>query len=159
MEQLQVGYLLAVATASGCNLANWSVDDGIDALIKHRSSVHRNMEAVLEVQLKSTHQVAPNPKSGRVSVQFNNSRFHLVAESNPTIKKIVVIMIVPPSVEDWVLASHDFLELRHCAYWASVRGQPTSGEKYTSVSASTNDIFDDHALCGIMGRIGQGGYP
>ncbi|PWI42057.1 DUF4365 domain-containing protein, partial [Streptomyces sp. ICBB 8177] len=62
METLQVGYLHAVAAASGCSLAQPFPDNGIDWHVSHSSRGHEvDDEVTIKVQLKCTYQVAPNP--------------------------------------------------------------------------------------------------
>lgn len=158
MESLQKGYLQAICAAAGCSVLSFDIDDGIDAMIKHRSSSHwDSVDRFLQIQLKSTytHQAGD---SGAVGVQFSRARYDLFAETDPTIPKIVVIMIQPQNPEDWLRATHNQLEMRHCSYWVNIAGKPTTAENPT-VSASREAIFDDIALATIMTRIGQGGVP
>lgn len=160
MEMLQDGYVRAVAAASGCTMAKPEPDDGIDWLLGHTSSAHKDDPQVdLKVQLKSTHQCQPNPESGFVSVKLKNDRFRLLAQHPVTIHRILVALIIPREVDKWVSAAHDYLELRHCAYWVNIAGLQPSGEKETAVRVPTTQVFDDVALCGIMQRIGSGGSP
>lgn len=158
MESLQRGYLQAVTAAAGCTIGSFDIDDGIDALIKHRSSEHNSgRDQVLQVQLKSTATV-PAGADGAVSVQFKLDRFELFAEPDPTVHKIVVIMVQPVSPDEWIVASHDCLTLRHCSYWVNIAGDLSTAANPT-VSAPRAQIFDDIALCSIMERVGQGGAP
>lgn len=160
MEQLQRAYLNAVTAAAGCSILTTDYDDGLDALLKHRSTLHsRSVDQFLQVQLKCTQQVGPDPSSGQVSAPLSNERFKLWAEANPTVKKIVVIMIAPTDPMDWISCSHDHLLLRHCAYWVNIAGRNPTGESKTMVAAPTSQVFDDQALCQMMSRIGQEGAP
>lgn len=160
MESFQESYLRAVVAAAGCTIAQFNIDDGIDAMIKHRSIKHLgDRDVYLNVQLKATHQVAPNPKNGKVSISIKNDRFELLATPNPTVNKILVAMIMPREPSDWLLASHNELALRHGAYWVNLAGLDATGKYDTVANAPTNQIFTDGSLCAIMERIGQGGAP
>ncbi|WP_241692147.1 DUF4365 domain-containing protein [Streptomyces sp. N1] len=160
MEMLQDSYLRAVAAAAGCTMAKPEPDDGIDWKLSHTSDSHTaDCQIDLKIQLKSTWTSAPNPSNGFVSVNLSNERLKLLARSPVTVHRILVAMIVPENIAEWVEASHDIFQLRHCAYWRSVTGVAASGERHTTVRVSTSQIFDDVSLCAIMERIGKGGAP
>jgi len=160
LEQIEEAYFHAVAAASGCSVFSTDYDDGIDALLKHRSKDHRiGRDAFLQVQLKCTAQFVPGLNGSNISRPFRNDRFELFAETNPSIHKIVVIMVVPKEPAEWVSCTPDAMTLKHCAYWTNIAGKLPSGEHETLVSAPRDQIFDDLALCNIMTRVGQGGRP
>lgn len=160
MEMLQDSYLRAVAAASGCTMAKPEPDDGIDWQLTHSSSAHVvDCQIDLKIQLKSTWTSAPNPSNGFVSVNLQNDRLAMMARTPVAVHRILVAMIVPKEFAGWVEASHDYLSLRHCAYWRSVTGVAPTGKDSSSIRVSTAQIFDDVALCRIMERIGQGGAP
>lgn len=160
MEMLQDSYLRAVAAASGCTMAKPEPDDGIDWQLTHSSALHVvDCQIDLKIQLKSTFTSAPNPPNGFVSVNLSNDRLKMLARTPVAVHRILVAMIVPKDFAGWVEASHDYLSLRHCAYWRSVTGEAPSGRDSTAIRVSTAQIFDDVALCQIMERIGQGGTP
>ncbi len=73
--------------------------------------------------------------------------------------KILVVMILPRSQDDWLRAHHDRLDLRHCCYWTNLAGHPVTGRRRTTVRIPTSRVFDDRALCEIMTRVGTGGKP
>ena len=158
MEALQESYLRAVIAAAGCSLFSvTNVDDGIDAMIKHRHQTHlRSVDQFLQVQLKATTQWVETGST--VSIQMSANRFALFAEPDPTVKKIVVIMRQPAEPASWINITDESLLIRHCSYWVNLAGQSSLAASPT-VSASRQAIFDEAALCSIMQRIGQGGSP
>ncbi|OIK00642.1 DUF4365 domain-containing protein [Streptomyces colonosanans] len=178
METLQVGYLHAVAAAAGCSLSQPFPDNGIDWHISHTAPGHTvDDEVTIKVQLKCTYQVPPNPPTrllppstegsappprqmGRFfSFTLDNEHLAKLARTPVSVHKILVVMLVPRSQDDWLRASHDRLDLRHCCYWANLAGHPITGRRRTTVRISTSRIFDDRALCEIMTRVGTGGRP
>ncbi|MFF4416624.1 DUF4365 domain-containing protein [Streptosporangium sp. NPDC001559] len=160
MEMLQDSYLRAVAAAAGCTMAKPDPDDGIDWVLSHNSGLHTvDSQIDIKVQLKSTYQYDPNPPNGHVSVKLSNDRLVFMAAEPVIIHRVLVAMIIPKEVAAWVVATHDFLSLRHCAYWAVLTGLKPTGKEETSVKVSTANVFDDIALCAIMKRIGAGGKP
>jgi hypothetical protein len=161
MEMLQDSYLRAIASAAGCSMSKPDPDDGIDWTLTHTSDAHvLDSEIDLKVQLKSTSKVSANPSNGFVSISLDNDRFLLMSRQPVIINRILIAMIIPDGVADWVSADHDLLSLRHCSYWINMSGMsPADGQKSTTVRVPTSQIFDDVALCDIMSRIGAGGVP
>jgi hypothetical protein len=161
MEMLQNGQLYAIAAAAGCTMSKPEPDDGIDWQLTHTSAQHIiDRDVDLKIQLKSTSTVEADPASGFVAVSLSNDRFELMARRPVTIKRILVAMIVPPDIENWVTSSHQGLTVHHGAYWVSMAGMtPNAAAKSTTVRVPTSQIFDDAALCRIMQRIGAGGEP
>ena len=82
-----------------------------------------------------------------------------LARTPVSVHKILVVMLVPRAQDDWLRASHDRLDLRHCCYWVNLAGHPITGRHRTTVRVPTSRIFDDRALCEIMTRVGTGGRP
>jgi hypothetical protein len=160
METLQVGYLHAVAAAAGCSLAQPFPDNGIDWHISHSSHGHGiDDEVTIKVQLKCTYQVAPRPPGATFAFTLENEHLVKLARNPVSVHKILVVMLVPRTQEEWLRASHDRLELRHCCYWTNLAGHAVTGKRKTTVRIPTARIFDDRALCEIMTRVGAGGRP
>lgn len=160
METLQVAYLHAVAAAAGCSLSQPFPDNGIDWHLSHGSPSHVvDDEVTLKVQLKATQQTAPSPPGPYFSFTLDNDHLRKLARARVAVPKILVVMLLPRSVDQWLLARPDRLELRHCCYWVNLSGHPITGRHRTNVRIPTARIFDDRALCDIMARVGAGGSP
>jgi hypothetical protein len=74
-----------------------------------------------------------------------------------TVSTILVAMLVPREVEEWLTLTPENLLVRHCCYWVNLEGVPITGETKTTVRVPRQQVFDDSALCAIMERIGKGG--
>ncbi|MFI9581651.1 DUF4365 domain-containing protein [Streptomyces sp. NPDC052236] len=160
METLQVGYLHAVAAAAGCSLSQPFPDNGIDWHVSHSSAGHTvDDEVTIKVQLKCTYQVAPRPAGPGFSFTLDNDHLVKLARTPVSVHKILVVMLVPRTQDEWLRATHDQLDLRHCCYWINLAGHPVTGRRRTNVRIPTSRIFDDRALCEIMTRVGTGGRP
>ena len=93
------------------------------------------------------------------SFTLDNDHLVKLARTPVSVHKILVVMLVPRTQDDWLRASHDRLDLRHCCYWINLAGHPVTGRRRTTVRIPTSRIFDDRALCEIMTRVGTGGRP
>lgn len=161
MEVLQVGYLHAVAAAAGCTTAPVSPDRGIaDWNVSHISTAHSvDTEATIKVQLKSTHQVSHSPSGEFWSLTLKNEHLRKLAQLPVTVPRILVAMILPPEIDDWVSVETEMMRLRNCAYWANLAGHAITGKDETNVRVPTANVFDVAALCNIMSQVGQGQAP
>ncbi len=160
-EQLQLGYIGAIAAAAGCVLSTPFIDEGIDLTATHRSDAHTypsDNVARLEIQLKATASFV-GVESDHVSVTMRRDRWDYYRTFHNTLDKIVVILSLPEGPDGWTMADHDSLSIYHCAYWVNVANEPVSDLVRPIVKAPKTQIFDDVALCEIMQRIGQGGRP
>ncbi|MEU3976305.1 DUF4365 domain-containing protein [Streptomyces bacillaris] len=160
METLQVGYLHAVAAAAGCSLSQPFPDNGIDWHVSHGTAAHTvDDEVTIKVQLKCTYQIPPHPAGGAFSFTLDNAHLVKLARTPVSVHKILVVMIVPRSQDEWLSAGPGSLDLRHCCYWTNLAGHAVTGRYRTTVRIPTSRIFDDRALCDIMARVGAGGRP
>lgn len=106
METLQVGYLHAVAAAAGCSLSQPFPDNGIDWHVSHGSPGHTvDDEVTIKVQLKCTYQVAPNPPGRSFSFTLDNDHLRKLARTPVSVHKILVVMLVPRTQDDWLRAA------------------------------------------------------
>lgn len=160
METLQVAYLHAVAAAAGCSLSQPFPDNGIDWQVSHGSPAHLvDDEVTIKIQLKATQQIAAAPAGTHFSFTLDNEHLRKLARAQVAVPKILVVMLLPRRVDQWLRAGPQALELRHCCYWVNLAGHPVTGQRRTNVRVPTAKVFDDRALCDIMARVGAGGSP
>ena len=106
METLQVGYLHAVAAAAGCSLSQPFPDNGIDWHVSHGAAGHTvDDEVTIKVQLKCTYQIAPHPPGPTFSFTLDNAHLVKLARTPVSVHKILVVMLVPRSQDDWLRSS------------------------------------------------------
>jgi hypothetical protein len=159
-EAFQIGYVRSVAAAAGCVIMGVpEIDEGIDIILSHTSTSHIiGDKARLEIQLKTTNTLVTAGMT-HISAPMKKSRFEEMSFVSPTVPKIVVVMSVPTSQNDWILATPDHMQVSHAAYWVNLDGAPAPTAARPSAKAPVEQLFDDVALCAIMARIGQGGKP
>jgi Domain of unknown function (DUF4365) len=65
--------------------------------------------------------------------------------------RILVVVIVPQEIEEWIALSEEQLVLRRCGYWVSLAGQPQSdNETSVTVSVPRASVLTTDALQGLM---------
>jgi Domain of unknown function (DUF4365) len=160
METLQIGYLHAVAAAAGCTLSPAFPGNGIDWHISHTARGHSvGSEVTIKAQLVCTDRIPPHPGGPSFGLTLDNEHLVALARTPVSVPTILVVMIAPRAMGEWLRASPDRLELRHCCYWTNLAGHAVIGRHKTNVRIPTSRIFDDRALCEIMTRVGAGGRP
>ena len=80
------------------------------------------------------------------SFTLDNAHLVKLARTPVSVHKILVVMIVPRSQDDWLRAGPGGLDLRHCCYWTNLAGHAVTGPNRTTVRIPTTRIFDDRAL-------------
>lgn len=154
METLQVGYLHAVAAAAGCSLSQPFPDDGIDWHVSHRSPGHTvDDEVTIKVQLKCTHQLPPRPPGRYFSFTLDNAHLVKLARTPVSVHKILVVMIVPRSPDQWLHAAHDRLALRHCCYWVNLAGHAHLAGLPVRVLGRLENRGGSYRLTGVFGVV------
>lgn len=160
MEMLHNAQFTASAAAAGCTVAKPVPDDGIDWVVEHRSGSHTiGRSAHIEVQLKSTSQVAP-PLGDYFPFRLDSNTFDRLTEDSHY-PRLLVVCVLPSDIDEWIYAdqSSDIFQLRHLSYWYNVKPEQRTGSMSTTLQIPTTQAFDDLALCDIMKRIGEGGEP
>ncbi len=157
MEQLQDGYVAAVAATAGLTVEFIQRDVfGLDVeFIKSRGE--NDEELSLRAQLKNTTTLSPDPNKQTFSFRFSE-RLHYVnlAKARTTVKAILVVMVTCPDQSSWTQSSHDALSVRHCCYWANLEGKAVPDVARPYVSVPTANIFDAAALTAMFTRL-EGG--
>lgn len=162
LEQLQEGYVYAVAASAGCSVNVQRRDTfGVDALItRHREG--DEFETHLFAQLKCTTTVRAGEDAGDFVFSFKHQRqIERLQQTNPSgLPTILIVMVAHPSQANWATGDHDSLTIRHSCYWKHVAGaDPGETDSDLSVRMHRTQLFDAAALLGIMDRIQEGGTP
>ncbi len=159
MEQLQEGYVAAVAATAGCTLEPIKRDVyGTDVRIIRPGRGDFNEEVVVMAQLKNTTQVRPDPSKDFFSYQFKKRiYFEKLAMRRTTTKAILLVMATELAQADWSKSSHNALEVRNCCYFLNLEGETAAeGVQSPSVRIPTRNIFDADSLTAMLDRVERG---
>jgi hypothetical protein len=158
-EQLSNVYLQAVTTVAGYSLYRPSVDDdSVDWGIAAKGVMGRIRAPRLELQLKSTSRDLLDDKYLRYPLKLKN--YDDLRLLDFAIPRILIVLVLPENLADWLQQSEEELCLRYCAYWVSLRGMPETPNTTTvTISLPRSNQFTATALQSIMQRIGQGVEP
>jgi hypothetical protein len=158
-EEFSYAYINAVASAAGFSfqIASRPLDQvGVDVTITGLVSPGSRRRTRLDVQVKCT---------SRDVIDSNNLRYPLDIKNYEELRNdypdddplILVVVLVPDNVDDWLHQSETELCLQHCAYWVSLRGQPaTENQTTVTVYLPRQNIFTVNTLKNLMQRIATG---
>lgn len=157
-ELLSKAYVRAVAAVGGFSVSQPEVDDdSIDLKIVARGGEGVVFSPELNLQLKCTSRDVLDGQFIRYPVRIKNYRDLII---NSQVPRLLVVVLVPENLENWLQQSEDEMCMRYCAYWVSLRGQPERlNTANVTVELSRSNQFTVEALKSIMQRLSQGGLP
>jgi hypothetical protein len=124
-EQFSDAFLHAIAAVSECTCCKPSVDDdSVDWTISKVISGRPK----LDVQLKCT---ADAPNGTSLPFDLKKKNYDDLRITNVLVPRILVVVIVPAVIGDWLLCEDHQLVLRHRALWYSLAGSPDSDNTAT----------------------------
>jgi hypothetical protein len=124
-QQFSIAYVHAIAARAGyaCQ-ANLVDDDSVDVTLAAAGLVHH--QAVfrsprLEVQLKATSQDILRDDHLAFPLPIKN---YNDLRERTLVPRLLVVLLLPPGVGDWVEQTEEHMICRRCAFWQSLRGSP-----------------------------------
>jgi len=131
-EQMSLAYLCAVSGVTRMVMTHavrGNDNRGIDAHIKAYGPFGPNdghLKAVdIDIQLKATIKQPPLKKGTHFPYHLDSvSQYDTLRSDEWWTPRILVVLFLPPQMDDWLIHSHDELTMRRCAYWVSLLGAP-----------------------------------
>ena len=118
MELFSLAYIRAVAAQAGYQVTRDETDTGLDGMLKSDTG----LRAAVEFQAKSTSRDIRAGDHLRFPLPLAN--YEILRAANPVIPRILIVILMPRDVGQWLDQSERELCLRHCAYWLSLAGEP-----------------------------------
>ncbi len=159
-EQFSKAFVHAISTVAGYKAATPTEidDDSVDYMVSATGGNGTIRSPKLEMQLKCT--AVPSLLDDGLHFPLEIKNYNDLIPVNLQVPRILVVVIVPASVSEWILQSEDELSMRKCAYWISLRGFPVSGNETNQTVILPNDqLMTVEALTSIMNRIAAGDLP
>jgi hypothetical protein len=151
-EQFSHAYVRAVAAVAGFAIARPEVDDdSIDMTLSGRSIDGIPCRPKIDLQLKCT--AGDVIRGDQVVYTLKRKNYDELTLTDLLAPRLLVVVLVPESEEEWLRHSEDELALRRCGYWVSLRGEPeTANQTRVTVYLPRANVFDVAGLRGLMGR-------
>lgn len=157
-EQFSSAFVRVVATVAGYALYKPEVDeDSVDWGIAAKRRTGKLYSPRLELQLKSTSRNVIDDFYLRYPLSLKNYNELRVKTHVP---RILVLVLIPEHLTDWLVQSESELLMRHCAYWISLGGKPqTQNRTSVTIEIPRTNQFTVKVLQSMIERIGNGGSP
>ncbi|MEH1786699.1 MAG: DUF4365 domain-containing protein [Nostoc sp.] len=113
-EQFSITYIRAIAAVAGYSLYRPEVDnDSVDLGIVSRGGTGKILSPRLELQLKCTAREISNENYIKYPLNLKN---YNELKINALVPRILVVVLIPEKITDWIKQTEDELCLRYCAY-------------------------------------------
>lgn len=158
-EQFSEAYVHAVATVAGYRLSPPNVDDdSVDWTIAARGGGGTLRSPKLDIQLKCTGD--DDRPDDVMPFRLSRKNYDDLRWPDYQVPRMLVVVVVPTDISQWLNHTEDELALRRCGYWTSIRGRaPTPNTSTVTIDLPRTQQFTVAELTGIMGRVGSGGLP
>ncbi len=146
-SRFSLSYIEAIASHAGFQVEEVKVDrDSVDGTLKSdfgkRPRVEFQAKATARDVVRDNHIHFPLPVKN-----YNDLRIEAI---NP---RILIVLVMPQEIPQWVEQTTQELCLRHCAYWISLIRQPeTSNDHNVTVRLPLANVFNSSQLTGLMQR-------
>lgn len=158
-EQFSRAYVQAVAACAGFAWSIPSVDDDSVDMALHQSGGGGTVRSPkVELQIKCVAAQSPTEDVFSFSIKLKN--YDDLRDVTVMVPRILVVVLVPDGIADWLRHNEAELAMRRCGYWMSLRGLPAStNETSQTVYIPRLQRLTVEALQAMMQRIGAGGLP
>lgn len=159
-ESLSVAYIKAVAATVGLG---WYIpspdDDSVDIGLAATGTKGTIRSPRLELQAKATSRDLLY-NDGTIHFPLSIKNYDDLRPGNLMVPRILVVMIIPEDIGQWLEISDEQMLIRHCAYWCSLREQQeTTNKENVMVYIPVSQRFDVAGLSAIMDRISNDQLP
>ncbi|HYD67728.1 DUF4365 domain-containing protein [Azospirillum sp.] len=153
-SRFSLAYIQAVAAVAGYQVCEPPVDEeSIDGTLMGREGRRPR----LDFQAKSTGQNVLGTDTVAFPLSIKN---YDDLRGDCLVPRILIVVVMPENESDWVVHSEQELALRHCGYWMSLCGMPST-DNLTSVTVHLPRLqtFDSASLRDIMTLVDRRQFP
>lgn len=156
-EQFSKAYVQAVAATAGYSCTTPTVDDdSVDVTIAAKGPRGTIRSPRLDAQVKSW--TVPRVVGGDLHYALNIKNYDELRYEDYHVPRILVVVVMPADLDEWVELSHDETKVRRCGYWTSLRGMgSTMNTESVTVTVPMTQQLSVEALTAIMEQVGNGG--
>lgn len=162
-SQVSLAYVQAVASAAGFFVqeASRGFDiDGVDLTVMRRGALGVMQSPRLDLQVKSHQGVADGDSFFPHDLEVTAYDRLRADASHYQVPRVLVVVLVPDRVSDWLLHGEDQLVLRRCGYWLSLRGAvATRNTAKIRVKIPRTNQLDVAGLTDLMAKVAAGAPP
>jgi hypothetical protein len=157
-QQFSFAYIKAIASTAGFKMDYVSIDDdSIDVILSASGDDQDYGRAKVDIQVKCTESEHIVGGDIRYSLKLKNYEDLSVPRDELLVPRILVVVLVPKEVSQWLSQTGEELVMKKCAYWCSLEDfGETENIANVTVSLPLEQIFGTDSLCEIMRKIKSG---
>jgi hypothetical protein len=141
-------HVQAVCAAAGYAFEVDRIDlHSVDGTIKGRHGLAR-----LDAQIKCTSSLAPAASYIAYPLDVNN--YNDLADPVSTRPIILILVLAPRLISDWINQSEEEMLMRKCAYWAWLQGEPSSNNRSSrTIHIQRTQVFTVERVAQFMNNL------
>lgn len=150
-ERFSLAYINVVATHADCEILEPKVDRGsVDGFLKGAT-----IREVIGFQAKATSRDIIGSDGTHLHFPLPMRDYdNLRVAGRPF---VLIVVVLPDEVDDWLILTDHELCLRSCGYWISlVESQEVSNIDNVTIRIPTDNIFSSGQLTDLMNKVTRG---
>lgn len=152
-------YIRAVASVAGYMATPPELDrDSVDFQLAGVGGRGTKHSPYLDVQVKCTGE--DDLTAGDFGFPLSIKNYDDLRDTELAAPRILVVVIVPIDIDEWLEVSETQMTMRRSAYWHSLYAEPATTNA-TSVTVRINraNVFNVDGLSALMATVAAGGNP
>ena len=151
-EEFSYGYLKMIGAKSGLAIENHgrSIDNqGIDIQIVYAGEIENVHTARIDAQVKCTSQDIE--KENCINFSLDIKTYKTLINNFVYVPIILIVVLVPKDLEDWIDIDNERTISKKCAYWISLKNFPsTNNQKNIKVKIPKTNRITPESLSNII---------
>jgi hypothetical protein len=148
-QQFSFAYVRAVGAVAGVEVEQRSIDrHSVDLQVEASGGAFPSLG--IQVKCTSTNCI----RAGAVHYPLKKKNYEDLRVTGLITPRILVVVVVPPDLNQWTSQNEQALVMRRCGYWMSLEGEPiTKNKTVVTVHIPTAQVFTPRALRDILNTI------
>ena len=160
MEDMSEAFVRALCAVHGYSIVKCEHDnDGVDIGIRCKGKPCDESDILspeIEVQLKSSYSKITQQQDGSINYSLEVKNYKSLIEDNRMIPLILVVFHMPTDEGDWIEQTTDWLKIKKCAYWISLKGrEDTENQESITINIPADHQLTKDSLRSIMIKISK----
>jgi hypothetical protein len=160
-EGLCRAYVQAIAAQAGLISSRPDPDYGIDLSLRSvESGEGRHLDSSVQVDLQLRSTTRAHKTDSEIKIDLDVDTYNYLRNLDVFCPRLLIVLVMPVDESQWLEQSVNELTLRHCAYWLSLSGQPsTTAISSIRVGIPLTNVFSVEAVRSLLQRIRERKAP
>ena len=160
MEDMSEAFLRALCAANGYSIEKSNHDnEGVDIGLECKGKVAEDSvkhSTELKVQLKSSYANITVNDDGSITYKLEVKNYKYLIDTKRMVPLILVVFHMPREEAQWIEQTNDWLKIKKCAYWISLKGwNDTDNTETISIRIPSNNLLTKDSLKEILYKMSK----